>query len=89
MAELVRFFTELSCSDHYNFTLTNAYEIVLALELASSNHPRFQRGLHPLHFLCVLRSRASVDESPSYSHNSGVQLFPVAGLLYGHDGHGF
>lgn len=61
-------------SHHYTFTLTNAYEIVLALDLCLSIISRHGRGSLILLSICVVcyQLRAFVDESQSYSHNSGV-----------------
>lgn len=56
MAEIVHLFWELSCFHPYNFTLTNAYEIVLALELCVPSDLLLERGLFGLqfHFICML-----------------------------------
>ena len=48
MSEFVHFLWELLCSQLYNFTLTNAYEIVLALELCVFHIYFLERGLSGL-----------------------------------------
>jgi hypothetical protein len=50
MAEFVHLFRELSCFHPYSFTLTNAYEIVLALELRVPSDLLLERGLFDLQF---------------------------------------
>lgn len=58
----------------YNFTLTNAYEIVLALELCISFMYFLKNGVHLKPFACC-KLTASVHDSLVYSHEGGVELF--------------